>query len=218
MRVIVVASAKGGAGKTTLACGLGVAAASQGKIALIDLDPIQAMTRWWELRGGAAGPRLVTGLDDLGEAITLLAADDWDLLIVDTPPAPLSVAFDAVALADIVLVPCRASPLDVEVVALTREMAQRHAKPYAFVVSQADAGSLTDETRAFLKTENGRVLRAGTSLSSDYPRAMIAGRMPEEMATSTVASEMRTVLNEALAPICAGAATPQSARTKAKRG
>ena len=197
MRVIVVASAKGGAGKTTLACGLGVAASQQGKVALIDLDPIQAMTRWWELRGGADGPRLVTGLDDLGEAIALLAADGWDLLIVDTPPAPLSVAFDAVAHADVVLVPCRASPLDVEVVALTREMAQRHAKPYAFVLSQADASSLTDETRAFLEAENGRVLRAGTSLAADYPRSMIAGRMPEEMASSAVASEMRSILDEA---------------------
>ena len=51
MPVIVVASAKGGPGKTTLACGLGVAAARTGRrVALIDLDPLQVMTRWWELR------------------------------------------------------------------------------------------------------------------------------------------------------------------------
>jgi hypothetical protein len=117
-----------------------------------------------------------------------------------------------------VLVPCRASPLDVEVVALTREMAQRHAKPYAFVVSQADASSLKDETRKFLETDGGRVLRASTSLAADYPRSMIAGRMPEEMSSSTVGSEMQIVLDESLALIDAGETASKPTRAKAKRG
>jgi len=53
-RVIVVASQKGGTGKTTVAAHLGVEAAiaGQGPTVLIDTDPQGSLSEWWEARDG----------------------------------------------------------------------------------------------------------------------------------------------------------------------
>ena len=52
MRVIVVASHKGGSGKTTLAAHLAVAAerANAGPVVLLDIDPRGSLIGWWESR------------------------------------------------------------------------------------------------------------------------------------------------------------------------
>ena len=49
MLVVVVASQKGGAGKSTIA--LHLAAAADLRTVLLDMDPQKALARWWERRG-----------------------------------------------------------------------------------------------------------------------------------------------------------------------
>ena len=52
MRVIVLASRKGGAGKTTIASALAVEAQRQGAgpVAIIDTDPMGGLANWWNVR------------------------------------------------------------------------------------------------------------------------------------------------------------------------
>ena len=52
MHVIVLASQKGGAGKTTLAAHIAVAAeaAGDGPVVLIDADPQGSLSAWWNVR------------------------------------------------------------------------------------------------------------------------------------------------------------------------
>jgi chromosome partitioning protein len=52
MRVIVLATQKGGAGKTTLCGHLAVEAerAGAGPVALIDADPQSSLSDWWNVR------------------------------------------------------------------------------------------------------------------------------------------------------------------------
>ena len=52
MRTLVIASQKGGVGKTTIAGHLGVMAESQGAgpVALIDTDPQGSLSSWWNER------------------------------------------------------------------------------------------------------------------------------------------------------------------------
>ena len=59
MYVIVLASQKGGAGKTTLAAHLAVAAeaAGDGPAVLIDTDPQGSLSAWWNVRK-ADSPKL----------------------------------------------------------------------------------------------------------------------------------------------------------------
>ena len=52
MRIITVASKKGGSGKTTLAGHLAVAAdqSGSGPVAIIDTDPQGSLAAWWNTR------------------------------------------------------------------------------------------------------------------------------------------------------------------------
>ena len=52
MRILTLASQKGGAGKTTLAAHIAVEAerAGAGPVALIDLDPQGSLAAWWNSR------------------------------------------------------------------------------------------------------------------------------------------------------------------------
>src|SRR3954447_25413778 len=52
MRVFVAASRKGGSGKTVASRHLAVAAMRSGvaRVALVDLDPMQGLSRWWKRR------------------------------------------------------------------------------------------------------------------------------------------------------------------------
>ncbi len=70
MFTVVVASQKGGAGKTTLARNLAVAAGAGA--ALVDTDPQGSLTDWWNRR--EAGPPALARLDgDMAASLAALA-------------------------------------------------------------------------------------------------------------------------------------------------
>ena len=89
MYVIVLASQKGGAGKTTLAAHLAVAAeaAGDGPAVLIDTDPQGSLSAWWNVRK-ANSPKLAPmTIAELPEKLVLLAAAGYGVAVIDTPPA-----------------------------------------------------------------------------------------------------------------------------------
>src|SRR5262245_53667765 len=66
MKVITLAASKGGVGKTTLATALAVRAAQDYLAALLDLDPQESTSAWWERRKAgsaklAENPKLFEG-------------------------------------------------------------------------------------------------------------------------------------------------------------
>ena len=69
------ASRKGGAGKTTLATALAVEAsrAAAGPIGVVDCDPMQGLTHWWDARRHSADPILARPDPDIGTALDALA-------------------------------------------------------------------------------------------------------------------------------------------------
>ena len=68
MRVLVTASRKGGAGKSTLSGHIAVEAERQGAgpVAIIDMDPMGSLAAWWNeraVRNAALCRRLESGSD-----------------------------------------------------------------------------------------------------------------------------------------------------------
>src|SRR5262249_36866049 len=129
--VLVIAATKGGVGKTTLASILSVRAVADGnKVALLDVEPQASLSRWHELRGNPKNPRLLE-VDGARESIGHVAAQGWDWVIVDTPPAMLDLVDQAISMADFVLVPTRPTGMDVEAVAQVVKFCKEHGKPFA---------------------------------------------------------------------------------------
>jgi chromosome partitioning protein len=89
MRVIAVASGKGGAGKAALAGYPAVQAdrPGDGPAALLDTDPQSRMADWWNLRAAPAPDYRHTTMDELPHGMAQLREQGFAPLIVDTPPA-----------------------------------------------------------------------------------------------------------------------------------
>ena len=122
MRTVALISMKGGSGKTTATVHIAVAAAQQGRnVALIDTDPQQSTVRWGDRRAAALPVVLTVPPSRLAAELQRCADAGTDLAIIDTPPRAGSdnAAQAAAKVADLVLLPCGPSVLDVEAVADT---------------------------------------------------------------------------------------------------
>lgn len=136
MQVVTLASEKGGSGKTTLACSLGVVAAQAGhSVALVDADPQGSAAAWGARREILIGPDVVhVPLSSVPDAIEA-ARERYDLVLLDTP-GQSTASNKALACADLVVVPCRPTIPDIEVAARAHSTASRVAPATAFVVVQ----------------------------------------------------------------------------------
>ena len=178
MKTIVFASQKGGAGKTTLAAHLAVAAekAGDGPCFLIDTDPQASLAAWWNGRTDETPQFAPVTLKELAEKLELLGAAGFSYAFIDTPPAITESIRAVVMLADFVLIPTRPSPHDLRAVGRTVELAADASRPFAFAVTQAKANSrLTVQAMAAL-SQHGVVASAIVHDRVDYAASMIDGR------------------------------------------
>src|SRR3954467_14956592 len=89
MQAIVLASQKGGSGKTTLAAHLAVAAEAAGgsPVVMLDTDPQATLTKWWQQRE-AESPQMAEGpITNLNPKRGERAAAGSRTAIIDPPPA-----------------------------------------------------------------------------------------------------------------------------------
>jgi chromosome partitioning protein len=126
MPVIVMASPKGGVGKSTAAVLLATEFAAMGaEVNVLDCDPNKSLSRW-AARGTPSG---VTVLSDIGRSDivpTIRKADgDGRIVIVDLEGVASQLVSRAISQADLVIVPMGATALDAEIgseaLALVRE-------------------------------------------------------------------------------------------------
>ena len=158
MKTILIAAQKGGSGKTTLTRNLAVAAAENGRNVLcLDLDPQGSLRGWWESRE-ADSPSMLDRdpLPDVLRTTLDAARERFDLCIIDTPPAASEWLTEALAAADLVLIPVRPSPDDLRAVGTTLAAVNGSDMPFAFVMSQTPRARITEEAARVL-AQHGRV-------------------------------------------------------------
>jgi len=114
MPTIVVASPKGGAGKSTTAVLLGTELAYGGiPVTMLDCDPNRSLTLWADQ---AELPKGINVLSDISEAdiVRTIKANDSDgqLVVVDLEGVASRLVSRAISQADLVLTPMRATTLD----------------------------------------------------------------------------------------------------------
>src|SRR3954471_260346 len=186
MRIIAIASQKGGSGKTTIAAHLAVQAgrAGEGRAVLVDTDPQGSLNEWWRERKDDTPALATVKLDELEANLAELRNYGTAVAIIDTPPNLTDSIERVISTADLVLIPARPSPHDLRAVAATVDMAKRAGKPFLFVVNgAAPRANITAEAVAAL-SEHGRVAPVILYQRTDYAVSMIDGRTVMETAAS----------------------------------
>ena len=120
LRTLALISQKGGSGKTTLA--LALAAAHElagGQAAVIDLDPQGSATVWGRLREGVPPAVIAAHPPRLARVVEAAADAGASLAVIDTAPREAGGAAEAARLADLVMIPCRPSAIDLAAIPAT---------------------------------------------------------------------------------------------------
>ncbi|AHJ86486.1 ParA-like partition protein [Mycobacterium phage 20ES] len=153
--IISVVHTKGGVGKTTSAIYLASAATRRGiETVVVDADEQYSASVWAEEAAsrGIGLPFTVTKSP---------SNDDWEkeLVIIDTPPGTSKRIDNAVDMADLIVIPCGCSPIEVERVWPTLEMTAGRA-PSVVLLTQVDLrAKLWTQVRDLLKRESVPTLK-----------------------------------------------------------
>lgn len=113
--LISVVNAKGGVGKTTTSMYLAAAFAAQGKnVRVIDLDRQGTAIDWAERAEDAENPLPFSVENTIPRRLERIArlAEPGEFIVVDTPPGDPEAIDAAIAAADFVVVPTRATNAD----------------------------------------------------------------------------------------------------------
>jgi chromosome partitioning protein len=187
MRTLVIASQKGGVGKTTLAGHLGVMAGinKNGPVALIDTDPQASLSNWWNERKAETPIFASVSIANLANHLKELEIGGVKLAIIDTPPAITETIRLVIAVADLVLIPTRPSPHDLRAVGSTVEMVEAAGKPMVFVINGAAARARITGEAAIALSQHGTVAPVTIYQRTDFAASMIDGRTVQEIDASS---------------------------------
>lgn len=198
MRTVVIASQKGGVGKTTIAGHLAVMAESRGAgpVALIDTDPQGSLSSWWNERQAETPAFASVEIALLADHLKQLEKAGIKLAIIDTPPAVTETIRKVLAVADLVLIPTRPSPHDLRAVGSTVELVEAAGKRMVFVINgAAQRAKITGEAAVAL-SQHGTVAPVTLYQRTDFAASMIDGRSAQEIdPTSRSAGEIAELWN-----------------------
>lgn len=154
MKIIAILSGKGGAGKTTLALHLGVAAEAAGHTtAIIDLDPQASALTWKDNRENDTPVVVSAQASRLPQLLKTAEQNGADLVFIDTAPHSEATSLAAARNAHLVLIPCRPAILDLHAIGATVEIARLADVPAIVILNAVPARStLADEARAAIDT------------------------------------------------------------------
>ena len=185
MAVIATISQKGGAGKTTLTLHLAAEADHAGHVSLvIDTDPQASAYQWGKWRKGEAPEVIDSPPALLADKVAKARDMGADMIFIDTPPHAESAAIAAADAADLILIPCKPSALDLHAVKLTADLARRGGKP-AFVVftsGSPNAARLHEEAAQIVRGYGLDVCPHIMAERADYRHATGSGQTAREIA------------------------------------
>lgn len=183
MRVLALASQKGGSGKTTLSGHLAVQAqlSGAGPVVLIDIDPQGSLADWWNEREAEMPAFAQTTVARLVTDLETLRQKGFKLAVIDTPPA-ITVAIQSVlSVAELVVIPTRPSPHDLRAAGATVDLCERAGKPLIFVVNAATPRAKITYEAAVALSQHGTVAPVTLHHRTDYAASMIDGRTVMEV-------------------------------------
>ena len=191
MNIVVVGASKGGVGKTTVSAALAVEAGRDGRrVCIADFDPLLCLSRWRDVRQTAT-PSLLAVESGADEAIAEARRAGCDLLIIDTAPGSVTALRDVVDVADLLIIPTRASPLDMQTLDVAVELGNFAGCQMLVVLNATLPNSeMTKGARAYLAARKIPVWLGEVQFSEAHAVAMMDGKTVLETGDVGVAKEV----------------------------
>jgi chromosome partitioning protein len=183
MRTIVIASQKGGVGKSSLAAHLAVEAEriGAGPVVVVDTDPQATLADWWNARQAEAPAFAAVDVRQLRQRLDDLEAHGVTVVIIDTAPGIGDAVRLAVSCADLAIIPCRPSPNDLHAVGSTLDVIEQAGKPFLFVVNGATPRSTIAADTLRVLAQHGKVAPVTVHNRIDFAASMVDGRTAQEL-------------------------------------
>lgn len=197
MKILVLASQKGGVGKTTLAGHLAVEAATRGeRVVVLDTDPQGSLSLWWNERAADDVACAVARLDALPDQLSELAGKGYTLAVIDTPGAISDAIAFVINAATLVVIPTRAGPHDLRAVGKTVALCESASRRPVFVINGGIQRARITTDAAIALSEHGAVAPTVIYQRVDYVTSMIDGRAAQELNNaSPAAAEIKLLWN-----------------------
>ena len=224
MRTIALISQKGGSGKTTTLLNLAVAAQQAGySVVVVDLDLQASSTDWHKVRADKSlhvQPTHPAGLTDLLKAAE---GQGVDLVFIDTAAKTETDTAAAIEAANLVLITCRPSVMDLRAMRNTIRLCRVHeVTPHVVLTQIEPQGTLHIEARDTLDQLGVAVLDVGLGRRVAFHHSVIEGLgvteyEPEGKAATEVRRLFKAVCKLASVPSRhqSGAAKAQPAKDMA---
>ncbi|MBO0906548.1 ParA family protein [Jiella sonneratiae] len=203
MKTIALVTQKGGTGKSSLAVSLAVAAQEKGlRVYVIDLDPQGTAKNWFERREAETPEVATIDASQLKAALTALANQGYDLILLDTAGVNTPATVSAMEHADMCLIPARPSIADIEATRPTTASLTKLGKQFAFVLNQCPPGRSIRTNDAYRVLQLGGVVAtASLATRTDHIDALALGqgvteRDPQGKAAREIRGLLQWILNK----------------------
>lgn len=211
MKTLAVISRKGGAGKTTLSVNLAITAHLSGlRTMLADIDPQRSASDALRARAGDGPVLAEINAGKLFSTQVQAKSAHFDAIIIDTPAAPEAEALQAINCADLCVLICRPTFLDIASVVRSAEAVRRLGKKGLIVLNQAPPRRNGVEPPSVLKAAealrfSGMPLAGvGLRARNAFQQSIAHGRSVCEWEPESPAAEEISRLWTLLAPMLLG--------------
>ena len=203
MRVLAFVSGMPGSGKTVLAGHVAAQATAEGigPAVLLDGDsardpeggaeggPEGGLTAWWRARE-VANP--ILGAWDgsvTAEGLARLAAAGVALVVIDTPGGQSAVSRQAIALANLVVLPTRPNPKDLEVAGAVVDRVEALHTPFVFLINHSGGEEDFPTAAVMALAQHGTVCPVILPQRGDFATSQAEGRTVMEIDPDSASSE-----------------------------
>ena len=177
MKIISIVSQKGGVGKSTISIHLATAAAIKKKeTALIDLDPQASVSNWSDSRETEYPAVISCQASRLEKVLAAAQEEKADFVVIDSAPHSESAALAAIRAADLILIPCQPSILDLRAISNTIDLVRLAKKEATILLNCVPTrGTLGDEAAEAIQQYSIPVAPVKISERTAFVRSLSAG-------------------------------------------
>jgi len=199
--VIAVVNLKGGSAKTTTSVFLAHSLGATRRVMLVDADPQGSALRWSGLADWPF-PALGLSIGDLHRRLPGVIGDDYDVVVIDTPPLEerANIVHSALRAAHVVVVPMAPTMMELDRVGPVRTAVEDVASlrdgspPVRVLLNRTVANATSTDTVRQVLTEQGwHVLAATVPRLERYAQAFGASVPTDDEPYRAVADELADV-------------------------